>query len=105
MGVYAHNPRRDVNKYMHKREIDARFGEIGGREGGDVPRLVHGVAGSYTTTENCGGKRECKMERAVFLNSAPAANRDRDSYKQPLLASTGHDRIDATPGRTEPHQS
>jgi hypothetical protein len=65
MGVYTHNPRRDVNKYMHKREIDARFGEIGGR--GDEPRLVHGVAGSYTTTENCEGKREWKMERAVFL--------------------------------------
>jgi hypothetical protein len=33
MGVYTHNPRRDVNKYMHKREIDARFREMGGREG------------------------------------------------------------------------
>ena len=37
------------------------------------------------------------------LESVPAANRDSNSYKQPLLASSkSHDRIDATPGRTEP---
>lgn len=36
------------------------------------------------------------------LESVPAANRDSNSYKQPFLASSkSHDRIDATPERTE----
>ena len=33
MGTCLRYPRRGVNKYMHKREIDVRLGEIGwGRE-------------------------------------------------------------------------
>jgi hypothetical protein len=32
MGACLHYPRRGVNKYMHKREIDARLGEIELRE-------------------------------------------------------------------------
>ena len=44
-----HDPRRGVNKYMHKREIDARLGEIGWMRGGKMDHgFVHGVAGSYT---------------------------------------------------------
>jgi hypothetical protein len=51
--------------------------------------------------------RKKRMQNGMcrVFESAPAANRDSDSYKQPLLASTGHDRIDATPARTEPRQS
>lgn len=33
MGAFLHYPRRGVNKYMHKRDIDARLGEIGWTRG------------------------------------------------------------------------
>ena len=39
MSVCLHYPRRGVNKYMRKREIDARLGEIGWRRGKNEPRL------------------------------------------------------------------
>jgi hypothetical protein len=48
MGACLHYPRRGVNKYMHKREIDARLGEIGWRREKKSQDFVHGVAGSYT---------------------------------------------------------
>jgi len=77
-----------VKKYMHKREIDARLGEIGWR-GENEPRLctwrcrlVHKLPRTVKEKE--------RMEigtRCVF-KSVPAANRDSDSYKQPLLASS-----------------
>lgn len=50
--------------------------------------FVHGVAGSYTNYRKLWRKRRVwKSECDVFL-SVPAANRDSDSYKQPLLASS-----------------
>lgn len=52
MAACLHYPRRGVNKYMHKWEIDARLREIGWRRGKMCQGFVHGVAGSYTTTEN-----------------------------------------------------
>ena len=39
------------------------------------------------TTENYGGK-SMEIEMHSVFESAPAANRDSDSYKQPLLASS-----------------
>jgi hypothetical protein len=88
MGACLHYPRRGVNKYMHKREIDARLREIGWK-GKKKPRLctwrcrlVHKLPRTVKEKE--------RMEigtRRVF-KSVPAANRDSDSYKQPLLASS-----------------
>jgi hypothetical protein len=72
-------------------------------DGGNEPwfytwrcRLVHKLPKTVKGKE----KMEIKMRRD--FESAPAANRDIDSYKQPLLASSSHDWIDVIPGRTEP---
>jgi hypothetical protein len=50
--------------------------------------FVHGVAGSYTNYRKLWRERRVwKSGCDVFL-SVPAVNRDSDSYKQPLLASS-----------------
>jgi hypothetical protein len=50
--------------------------------------FVHGVAGSYTNYRNCGGKGRMEIGMRSVFESASVANRDSDSYKQPLLASS-----------------
>ena len=55
IGACIHNPRRGVNKCMHKRDIDARLGEMDGGGKGNEP-------GVYTTsqarTQTTKGKEE-----------------------------------------------
>jgi hypothetical protein len=66
---------------MHKREIDARLGEMEGREEKKYKPAV------YRAMELVQKKKK-RMQNGMSrdFESAPAAN-DRDSYKQPLLAS------------------
>src|SRR6266566_7374429 len=72
MGACLHYPRRGVNKYMHKREIDARLGEIGWKRGKKLSQgFVHGVAGSYTNYRKLwrkgrGWKSECAVSLKVY---------------------------------------
>jgi len=86
----VHYPRRGVNKYMHKREIDARLGEIGWKGGwGNEPRLCTWHCRLVHKLPKMVGEKE-RMEIGArrVIQCGPAANRDSDSYKQPLLASS-----------------
>jgi len=86
MSACLHYPRRGVNKYMRRRNIDARLGEIGWRRKNEPRlctwpcRLVHKLPKIVEEKE----RMEIGMGR-VFTS---AASRDSDSYKQPLLASS-----------------
>ena len=67
MGVCLHYPGRGVNKYMHKREIDARWEGDWMEEGKKLSQdFVHGVAGSYTNRKLWRKRRGWKSECAVF---------------------------------------
>lgn len=82
MCACLHYPRRGVNNYMHKREIDARLGEIGWKKGKNLLQT------RIQTTETVEEKERMEIGTCRVFESVPAASRDSDSYKQPLLASS-----------------
>jgi hypothetical protein len=64
MGAYLYYPRRGVNKYMYKREIDARLREIGWK-GERAKTLYMALQARTQTTENCEGKGEYGNRNAL----------------------------------------
>lgn len=60
----------------------------GGGVGKWAMALYMALQARIQTTENCRGKGKHGNRNARVFESAPAANRDIDSYKQPLLASS-----------------
>jgi len=86
MRACINDPRRAVNKCMHRGKIDVRSGEMKrGRVKKKKPNLCSYIAvvGSYTQIS---GKRVRKGEDACAV-SEPTTNRDSYSYKQRLFAS------------------
>ena len=55
IGACIHNPRKGVNKCMHKREIDARLGEMDGGGKGNEPGVY---MASQARTQTTKGKEE-----------------------------------------------
>ena len=100
-GTCIHVPRRGVNKCMHKRDIDARWGGDEMEEKRNEHRLVLYKAHTRSVEEKNGFKTECAVFLEMHQRPIVIVIVINSRYSHFIFAS--HDRTDAMPRRTEPH--